>query len=377
MTPPKVYIENKFIIIFIIIQHHTFSVNCFRSFFTDFRLTESEISLIMKKGDIMIDKLSFYITDCHDPYTNLATEKYLLDCVSENEVILYLWQNQNTVVIGKNQNALTECKCTLLEADGGRLARRLSGGGSVFHDLGNLNFTFLCTTENYDLSRQMHVIKEACALAGISAEISGRNDILADGRKFSGNAFYNSKGKSYHHGTILVNADKEKLGKYLTPPKAKLEAKGVKSVKSRVINLSELNPALTIDKMKEYMVCAFEKVYGLSPVPFTLNDSFEISALAEKYASWEYLYAPSLPFTFSCEGNFPWGSIAILLDVKSGIIQSVQAFTDAMNPNLADKLKTALSGCLFRIDEMEKSILSNLPKTEAKDIAGLLKYQEI
>ena len=140
----------------------------------------------------MIRKIYFYISDCIDPYTNLATEKTLLDCVGDNEIILYLWQNQNTVVIGKNQNALTECRCALLEEDGGHLARRLSGGGSVFHDLGNLNFTFLCAKENYDLSRQMQVIKEACALGGISAEISGRNDILADGKKFSGNAFYNN-----------------------------------------------------------------------------------------------------------------------------------------------------------------------------------------
>ena len=194
-----------------------------------------------------------------------------------------------------------------MKKDGGHLARRLSGGGSVFHDLGNLNFTFLCTTENYNLAKQMQVIKEACALGGISAEISGRNDILANGRKFSGNAFYNSKGKSYHHGTILISADKEKLTKYLTPPKAKLQSKGVKSVKSRVVNLAEINPALTVDAMKKHMVCAFEKVYGLSSSPFAITDSSEISAIAEKYASWEYLFAPSLPFTFSCEGNFSWG----------------------------------------------------------------------
>ena len=325
----------------------------------------------------MISKLQFYITDSTDPYVNLATEKYLLDSVKDDAVILYLWQNQNTVVIGKNQNALTECKCALLEEDGGHLARRLSGGGSVFHDLGNLNFTFLCSTENYDLAKQMLVIKEACHLAGISAEVSGRNDILADGRKFSGNAFYNSKGKSYHHGTILVNADKEKLSKYLTPPKAKLQAKGVKSVKSRVINLSELNPDLTIEAMKVYMISAFEKVYGLSTAPFEIADNSEISALAEKYASWEYLYAPSLPFTFSCEGTFPWGSIELKLDVKCGNIQSVQVYTDAMNPSIADMLKTALSGGLFRIEEMEKSILSLLPETEAKDIAELLKNQEL
>ena len=325
----------------------------------------------------MISKLYIYISDCHNPYTNLATEKHLLDMVRKDEIILYLWQNQNTVVIGKNQNALTECKCALLEKDGGHLARRLSGGGSVFHDLGNLNFTFLCTTENYNLAKQMQVIKEACALGGISAEISGRNDILANGRKFSGNAFYNSKGKSYHHGTILISADKEKLTKYLTPPKAKLQSKGVKSVKSRVVNLAEINPALTVDAMKKHMVCAFEKVYGLSSSPFAITDSSEISAIAEKYASWEYLFAPSLPFTFSCEGNFSWGNIEIQLDVKNGIIQSAQIFTDAMDHTISDKLKEVFSGCIFRMEEMEKALVTKISEPISTDILKLLKSLEL
>lgn len=331
----------------------------------------------MRKGDNMVNKLSFYISDCLNPYTNLATEKYLLDSVGSGEIILYLWQNQNTVVIGKNQNALTECRCGLLEKDGGHLARRLSGGGSVFHDLGNLNFTFLCRSENYDLSKQMQVIKEACALGGISAEISGRNDILAYDRKFSGNAFYNSRGKSYHHGTILVNADKEKLGKYLTPPKAKLQSKGVKSVKSRVINLSEINPALSIEMMKDYMLSAFKKVYGLSPSPFVIADTPKISDLAEEYASWEYLYAPSLPFTFSCEGNFPWGNIELQLDVKGGKIQSVRVYTDALDHTLPDLLKNALRGCIFRMEEVEKAIITKIPAPVSGDISNLLKSQEL
>ena len=331
----------------------------------------------MRKGDSMINKLSFYISDCHNPYTNLATEKYLLDCVKNDELILYLWQNQNTVVIGKNQNALTECRCALLEEDGGHLARRLSGGGSVFHDLGNLNFTFLCHAENYELSKQRQVIKEACVLGGISAEISGRNDILADGRKFSGNAFYNSRGKSYHHGTILVNADKEKLGKYLTPPKAKLQSKGVKSVKSRVINLSEINPALTIEMMKEYMLTAFENVYGLSPSSLIIDDTSQIGDLAEEYASWEYLYAPSLPFTFSCEGNFTWGNIELQLDVKEGMIQSVGVYTDAMEHNIPDMLNDALKDRIFRMEELEKSIIEKIPEPISGDISLLLKSQEL
>lgn len=331
----------------------------------------------MKKGDTMISKLRFFIASSHDPYYNLATEKYLLDSAEENEVILYLWQNQNTVVIGRNQNALAECRCALLEEEGGRLARRLSGGGSVFHDLGNLNFTFLCSEENYDLEKQMKVIQKACSFAGISAEISGRNDILADGRKFSGNAFYNAKGKSYHHGTILINANKEKLTKYLTPPKAKLEAKGVKSVKSRVINLSEIAPELTILKMREYMLGAFEEVYNLPSEPFVIENDEKITDLSKEYSAWEYLYAPAPPFTFSCDGTFPWGSITLQFDVKKGIIESVQVFTDSMDHNLPELLKESLTGISFRAEEIEKAVLAKLPSSVSADISALLKSQEL
>lgn len=125
-------------------------------------------------------------------------------------LILYLWQNENTIVIGHNQNPWTECNMDSLRHDNVKLARRLSGGGAVYHDMGNLNFTFLTSEENYDLSRQMQVIKTACDFADIDTELSGRNDILADSRKFSGNAFYHSKEAAYHHGTLLICSNTEK-----------------------------------------------------------------------------------------------------------------------------------------------------------------------
>ena len=212
----------------------------------------------------MINELKYYISKETDPYINLAVEKYLLDNVSENCCILYLWQNENTVVIGKNQNPWAECRCELSESEGVKIARRLSGGGAVYHDLGNLNFTFISSSVNLDVSKNAAIIVAACRMAGIKCELSGRNDILANGRKFSGNAFYNSHGKSYHHGTLLVSSDKTKLQKYLTPPLSKLESKGVKSVKARVINLSELSENITIKSMTAFMLKAFEDSYVLA-----------------------------------------------------------------------------------------------------------------
>lgn len=324
----------------------------------------------------MIKRLRYYISDSLEPYKNLATEKYLLDSTPDDCCTLYLWQNQNTVVIGRNQNPWAECNCSLLEEDGGKLARRLSGGGAVYHDIGNLNFTFLCSTENFDTACQTNVIKEACNLAGITAEVTGRNDILVNGRKFSGNAFYNSKGKSYHHGTILINTDKERLERYLTPPSEKLEAKGVKSVKSRVINLSEVSPALTCQDMMKYMILAFENVYG-SPAEKLLSlDTDIISSSQKEFSSWEYIYGKTIPFTITLEEHFRWGHVQLLLDIKKGIISSVQMYTDALDWSISDSINCALEGCRFDLEAIKNALARSLPKQIYEDIIELFKKQK-
>lgn len=304
----------------------------------------------------MIKKLTVYNTDCTDPHINLATEKFLFDSVEAGEIILFLWQNKNTVVIGKNQNAWVECDTAAMNRDEVTLARRISGGGAVFHDLGNVNFTFIANSDDYDLERQLNVIKTACKGADIDTEFSGRNDILAQGRKFSGNAFYNSGGKAFQHGTLLISADMNKMQKYLTPSKAKLESKSVKSVKSRVINLSELNPALDCNKMKEYLTWAFQKVYGLYAQIKDIELNADIKSLSQQYASKEYLYGVAIPFSVSCENRFDWGSIQLNLNVKKGTITDVQVFSDSMDHTVSDRIKTALIGCDFDKTAVKKVI---------------------
>lgn len=323
----------------------------------------------------MIQKLQFYISDTFDPYLNLAKEKILLDTVDDRTLILYLWQNQNTVVIGKNQNALSECRTELLKEEGGTLARRLSGGGAVFHDLGNLNFTFLCATENLDIGKHLRVIQKACALAGVETEISGRNDVLADGRKFSGNAFYNSCGHSYHHGTILINANMEKLGRYLTPPKAKLEAKGIKSVRSRVINLSELAPPLTCETMKAYLLAAFEEIYGLPSEAHTEIDDQKVKDLSLLYGSWEYLYGTPLPFAVSCEGATPFGNVELQIGVKTGRIAAVKLYTDALDAEISGTVEQALLTLPFDLSAIRDALVKALSETDALALISLLTEQ--
>ena len=328
----------------------------------------------------MISKLLIYTSTSLDPYHNIATEKYLLETVEEGQCILYLWQNQNTVVIGRNQNAWAECRTSLLEQEGGFLARRLSGGGAVFHDAGNLNFTFLMRDEDYCLDKQLSVIQTACAAVGIQTERSGRNDLLANGQKFSGNAFYHSQGRAYHHGTLLVSTDMDNLSRYLTPSKAKLEAKGVASVRSRVTNLQSLCPPLTSQILGRHMEQAFAKVYRLTPAYISLDETAlsRINEDAIQLGSWQWLYGPRLPFSFQCEQRFSWGSIQLQLQVESGHIQTASVFSDAMEWELADIVSQALAGCRFARNAMCDALTTGLGDTEiCRDICRMITQQDI
>lgn len=328
----------------------------------------------------MIDNLFIYRSYSTDPYYNIATEKLLFEKVEPNCCILYLWQNQNTVVIGRNQNAWAECRTSLLEEEGGRLARRLSGGGAVFHDVGNLNFTFLVQDDDYDVDRQLSVIRTACAEIGLVAEKSGRNDLLVNGHKFSGNAFYHSGGHSYHHGTLLIEADMDKLSRYLTPSKAKLEAKGVASVRSRVTNLKTLAPTLTCEQMAVHMKTAFAKVYGHTPQEIVLTDTDiqTIRAYADEFGSWQWLYGTRTPCSFSVEERFAWGSISFELYVEAGIIQNAKVYSDSMDWEIAGKVTKAFTDCRFGTSAMQNALREILGDTPVcSDLCALVAKQNI
>ena len=288
----------------------------------------------------------------YDPYANLAYEERLMERIRRGDMALYLWQNQNTVVIGRNQNAWKECKCELLEREGGRLARRGSGGGAVFHDLGNLNFTFAVSPEVYDLQRQLGIVLAALAPLGVEARFSGRNDIIsADGRKFSGNAFKHTKTCSMQHGTLLVNVDMERLGRYLNPPKAKMRAKGVDSVRARVCNLSELRPGLTVDALRESLVKSYLSACGEAQL--LEQAQFDIADLRARNASWEWNYGLTPAFDVQLETRFPWGGVELMLKLRQGEVAEVKAYSDAMDADIGEKLERCLIGRPYGADLAE------------------------
>ena len=313
----------------------------------------------------MIEKITYIETANTYPYRNLAMEEYLLLHCDKEECILYLWQNRNTVVSGRNQNAWKECLVSKLEEEDGYPVRRLSGGGAVYHDLGNLNFTFLVRKENYNVDRQLNVILEAVKKLGIHAEKSGRNDILIDGHKFSGNAFYEQGDCCYHHGTLMVNVNLGELSRYLTVSKDKLKSKGVDSVRARVANLTEYAPDLTVDELKKKLLEAFEEVYGLKAniLKDTDLDADEVEERTQKFASWNWIFGRKLEFQYELSNRFPWGQVTLQMQVRNGRIKDVNVYSDSMKPAFIEEVSRYLKS--VRYDK--KAICAELSLYWSKD----------
>lgn len=285
-------------------------------------------------------KLQVIVSEQFNPYLNLAVETWLTDHQEEGVVTMFLWKNERTVVIGLNQNPFSECDVKRLNGEGGHLMRRRTGGGAVFHDLGNLNFSFIADKQDYDVRRQQSVIQEALRGFGLEAEISGRNDLTCQGRKFSGNAFYNGTTNNLHHGTILIKTDAELMQRYLTVNQSKLQKHGVQSVRSRVVNLSELAD-VTSENIVAPLIEAFEKVYGMkaSVVDFdTISRLPEVQKTVKHITSHEYLYAKWEHFKAVKKGQFPWGNVEVDFDVDEHTreIKNVVIATDSLNTEIAD-----------------------------------------
>lgn len=329
----------------------------------------------------MIQRLYTLTADGTAPVRNLAMEAYLLETVPEDACILYLWQNAHTVVVGRNQNAWKECRVSTLRAEGGRLVRRLSGGGAVYHDLGNLNFTFLLAEKEYDLARQQEVLLRAARAFGLDARITGRNDIEIDGRKFSGNAFYRHAGRAYHHGTLLLHVDTERMGRYLNADPAKLAGKGVDSVRARVVNLCDLQPRITVDAMRLALTQAFGEVYRGRPQELDRGQMAEgrLREMEERFGSWDWIFGRPIPFTWRAARRFDWGGLEICLEVERGRVKRCVCYSDAMDERLAPRIAEQLTGCPLSRAALCAALsgLSEEYGGPVRDVQGFLSEQEL
>lgn len=317
-------------------------------------------------------KIRILISNQYDPFLNRAVEQYLTDKQEEDIVTLYLWKNQQTVVIGYNQNPYSECNVKLLLDEGGHLMRRGTGGGAVYHDLGNINFSFIAGKKRYDVQKQLSVIQNALLTYGLHTEISGRNDLTCQGRKFSGNAFAKGQKNNLHHGTILIKTDGAMMQRYLIVDKAKLLKNGVKSVASRVVNLSELVPELTSENIKQPLIEAFEKTYEgkASVLSFEeLAQIPEVQTIREKISSHEFLFGRWEQFKTTKKARFAWGGVEIALkvDEANAVITDIQIASDCLDPKSITKAETLLKG-----SSTKSMPASDFENEIIKDIIGLV-----
>lgn len=327
-------------------------------------------------------QLSLCLAEGTDPFSNLALEEALAHAVAPGERILYLWRNERTVVIGRNQNAWKECDAEALEADGGHLARRRSGGGAVYHDAGNLNFSFIARDGCYDEAADARIVCAAVRSFGIDAHLTGRNDLTANGAKFSGSAYFHAGGAHVHHGTLMVAVNGDALARYLRPDAGKLAAKGVDSVRARVVNLAALNPDITADALGRALVRAFEQEHGGTAhlLDRARLDAQELACARERFASWEWRFGASCPFTCTFSERFVWGDAEVSLAVREGVVSEARLCSDALDAEFVEHMARALSDVRFSADELACAIEALPCQTEAQtrmaaDVGALVRTQ--
>lgn len=312
-------------------------------------------------------KLKVYLSGSLNPHLNLATEEWIFHNLNPTQQILFLWRNQNTVVIGRNQNPWSECNLAQMKKDEIHLARRTTGGGAVFHDLGNTNFTFLSPKEGYKRENNINVILNALKKFGINnGEASGRNDLtipFEDGpRKFSGSAYRETRDRAFHHGTLLLNADLTRLGNYLTPSPKKLQAKGKESVRARVVNLSEVSSEINHERIVEAAVASFEEFYKAKAdiEVLDLESLKNIPELNEKFmnlSSWDWLYGNTLEFSHKMDEYTALGFFDFHFKVVDGVIKDLKIFTDCLYPQLVDDLTENLREQNYHGDTIKKAMV--------------------
>ncbi len=295
--------------------------------------------------------------DSTDPYFNLAAEEYLLTAFSQD--IFMLWRNAPSIIVGRNQNTMSEINYDYVTAHRIPVVRRLTGGGAVFHDLGNVNYTFLVSGRGHatDFAHFSQPILRALRSLGVDASLRGRNDLCIGERKFSGTAQCVKNGRMMHHGTLLFSADMADLTDALKVKPGKIQSKGIASVRSRVTNISEhLHAPMTVEDFIGHVakeVCSGDaKAYSL-----TEADKAAITKLREeKYATWEWNYGDSPQYQVYAEYRFPSGTAEIHLDVCDGRIRAIRIFGDFFGDREVALLEQALTGLPHEREAVEQAL---------------------
>lgn len=297
-----------------------------------------------------------------DPYFNLAAEEYLLKHTQDE--IFSLWRNNSAIIVGKNQNTLSEINVDYVREKNIKVVRRLTGGGAVFHDLGNINYTFIVNDDKSfsDFKGFGRPIIEVLKSLGVEAEFSGRNDLLIEGKKFSGTAQCKYKNRVLHHGTLLFSSNMADISGALKPKAIKFKDKSIKSVVSRVTNISShLSMDMSVEEFKAYIFKYLMKEEGKVIEGYSSEELEIIRGLRDKkYSTWEWNYGNSPKYEYSNEGKFEGGTVETTLSVKKGKIAEVRIYGDFFGKEDIQAVEKRLVG----VDHNEEAI-----KRALEDIA--------
>lgn len=302
-----------------------------------------------------------------DPDFNLALEEYVFNSMPRDKEYLLTWQNDNAIIIGHHQNTLSEIDEKYVQDHNIRVVRRLSGGGAVYHDLGNLNFTFIVDSDSalVDLERFCLRVANALSTLGVDARIDGRNDILVNGHKISGNAQYRKEGRVMHHGTLLFDSDLTVLSNALKPDPLKIQAKGVASVRSRVGNIRALLPRdMTLQQFREHLADTLLSGIPHSRYTLTQEDLAAIENIrAERYGTWEWNYGMSPGCTVLRKKRIEGcGNIQAHLTLDRGCIASLCFRGDYFSTEDPDILAKALEGAPLTEEGCRQALLGIDPE---------------
>ncbi|MEH6966548.1 lipoate--protein ligase [Priestia megaterium] len=298
----------------------------------------------------------------YDPRINLAIEEYALKHLDINETYLLFYINEPSIIIGKNQNTIEEINTKYVEDQQIHVVRRLSGGGAVYHDKGNLNFSFITKDDGnsfHNFKKFTEPVVEALKKLGVNAELSGRNDLIAEGRKISGNAQFSTKGRMFSHGTLLFDSEIENVVSALRVKKDKIESKGIKSIRNRVANISEfLEQKVTVEEFREMLLrYIFDGEENITEYKLTEKDWETIHQISkERYQSWDWNYGKSPKFNLQHSHRFPVGQIDVRLEVNKGKIDACTIYGDFFGVGDVQEVQGKLTGVRYEKASIEQAL---------------------
>ncbi|MED4001579.1 lipoate--protein ligase [Priestia aryabhattai] len=298
----------------------------------------------------------------YDPRINLAIEEYALKHLDINETYLLFYINEPSIIIGKNQNTIEEINTKYVEDQQIHVVRRLSGGGAVYHDKGNLNFSFITKDDGnsfHNFKKFTEPVVEALKKLGVNAELSGRNDLMAEGRKISGNAQFSTKGRMFSHGTLLFDSEIENVVSALKVKKDKIESKGIKSIRNRVANISEfLEQKVTVEEFREMLLrYIFDGEENITEYKLTEKDWETIHQISkERYQSWDWNYGKSPKFNLQHSHRFPVGQIDVRLEVNKGKIDACTIYGDFFGVGDVQEVQEKLTGVRYEKASIEQAL---------------------